>query len=475
MDRKHKLFEIADRQQGYFTAQQAQECSFSRPNFHLKLKSGEWTKEMRGIYRLAHYPASERPELVLWILWSCDKKGTPQGIWSHETALDIRELSDIMPAKMHMTVPTQFKRRIDIPKQLHLHFADIPEAEIETCQGYRITTPLRTLVDVDKEGGVSSEHIAQAIREALQRGMISHQDLLQTPQLLRYNMEKKEKRKPTYQHILVAEERVQNETQIAFAKWFVKFEEIINLFFEMLYFKKYCTAEISSAEYSFFWYAKDIYTEIPCSLRSCSLLLETGYYTDALGSCRTLLEALVKLKYFFDRKNSISPYFKTEKDENGKKIRIINLFEKVAPKAYEKNYGFLCRFVHKGIFTGLPSLAARLNSRVKGGSGQEAFLPLPTFSRPLAEIVIKHLLALVSGYLNAAPFFLSYELAQSDSLFLARYENLKRWVTHAIQTNKADFPSSREWSELMEEIAQEPQSIHANDNHPQSRSALDLG
>ena len=84
------------------------------------------------------------------------------------------------------------------------------------------------------------------------RGMISHQDLLQTPQLLRYKMEKKEKRKPTYRHILVAEEQVQNETQIALAKWFVKFEEMIDLFFEMLYLKKYCTADVSSIEYSFY-------------------------------------------------------------------------------------------------------------------------------------------------------------------------------------------------------------------------------
>lgn len=464
MSKKNKLFEIADQQQGYFTSLQAQECSISRSNFHLKLKSGEWIKEMRGIYRLVHYPISKRPELVLWILWSCDKKGKPQGIWSHETALDIRELSDIMPTKLHMTVPSQFKRRIDLPKQLRLHYAEIPESDIETCQGYRITTTLRTLVDVDKEERVSSEHITQAIRQALQSGMISHQDLLQTPQLLKYIMKKNEKRKPSYQDILIAEKQVQNQTQITYAKWFVKLEEIVSLFFEMMYFKNYGTADITSPEYSFYWYAKDIYTEIPCNLRSCSLLLETGYYTDALGSCRTLMEALVKLKYFFNRKNSLSPYFHTERDELGKKIRIIDLFEKVTPKAYEKNYAFLCNFVHKGIFTSLPSLAARLNSREKGGSSREPFLPLPTFSKPLAEIVIKHLLALVAGYLNGAQHFLTYELIEIDSSFSTRYENLKRWVDNAIQTNKASFPSSREWSELMEEIAKEPQLL-TNESH----------
>ena len=272
-----------------------------------------------------------------------------------------------------------------------------------------------------------------------------------------------EKRKPVYQDILIAEERVRNETQISFAKGFVKFEEIINLFFEMLYLKKYCSTDVCSAEYLFYTYSKDIYTEIPCSLRSCLLHLETGYYTEALGACRSFLEAFVKLKYFFNRKDSLSSYLKHGKDQRGKKIRIIDFFEKVSPKCYKKNYGFLCRFVHKDIFTGLPHFVARLNFYAKGGSGQVSFLPLPTFSRPLAEVVIKHLLALVFGYLNAAPHFLSYELIQADDFFLARYESLKRWLDNTIQTNKVDFPDSKEWSELMEEIAVEPKPIHATE------------
>ncbi len=59
---------------------------------------------MRGIYRLAHYPVAERPELVLWILWSCNRKRELQGICSHdirrhETALDIHELRIQCPLK----------------------------------------------------------------------------------------------------------------------------------------------------------------------------------------------------------------------------------------------------------------------------------------------------------------------------------------------------------------------------------------
>ena len=189
MSNQDNLFEIADRQQGYFTSQQAEGCGFSRSNFHFKLQSGEWVKEQRGIYRLARYPISERPELVLWTLWSRDKKGTPQGVWSHETALDIHELSDMMPAKMHMSVPMRFRKRIEIPKILRLHFAELTESNIETRQGFKVTTPLQTLIDVIDEETVPQEHVIQAIREALQRGLISRQNLIQTPQLMSYKNE----------------------------------------------------------------------------------------------------------------------------------------------------------------------------------------------------------------------------------------------------------------------------------------------
>ncbi len=183
MSNKDQLFEIANRQQGFFITRQAEACGFSRSNFHLKIQSGEWIKERRGIYRLAHYPITERPELVLWILWSCNRKGEPQGIWSHDTALDIHELSDVMPSKMHMSVPSNFRRRTDIPRVLNLHYIDIPESDTETRQGYRVTKTLRTLIDVINEGKIAPNQIAQALKEALQRGLISRREVDSEPKL----------------------------------------------------------------------------------------------------------------------------------------------------------------------------------------------------------------------------------------------------------------------------------------------------
>ncbi|MDE3055569.1 MAG: type IV toxin-antitoxin system AbiEi family antitoxin domain-containing protein [Verrucomicrobiota bacterium] len=187
MNPEDKLFEVADRQQGYFTSQQAEVCGISRSNFHFRIRSGEWVKELRGIYRLARYPMTNRSELVLWVLWSRDRKGNPQGVWSHETALDIHEMSDVMPSKMHMTVPPSFRKRVPIPKHLKLRYATLIKSDKETWQGYQVTTPLRTLIDVIEEGIIPEEQIEQAIRDGLRIGILNERDLNKTSQLKKYS------------------------------------------------------------------------------------------------------------------------------------------------------------------------------------------------------------------------------------------------------------------------------------------------
>lgn len=178
MSKKDDLFEIADSQQGYFTTNQAVKCGYSRTNIHRYLSSGEWIKEQRAIYRLAHYPVTTHPDLVLWSLWSRDRNGEVQGVWSHETALEIHELSDAMPAKLHMTVSKGFRKGTSkLPQNLVLHFIDLPKTEVIAQQGYLVTSPLRTIVDIVEDGKLSEDLLVQAIHDALRKGMVSRKDL----------------------------------------------------------------------------------------------------------------------------------------------------------------------------------------------------------------------------------------------------------------------------------------------------------
>ena len=129
---------------------------------------------------LALFPATDRPDLVLWALWSRNRNEEVEGVYSHHTALSLYDLSDLNPAKLHMTVPTGFRRNSDIPGILVLHFAHLPESDVHTALGYRFTRPLRTILDLIEAGTVERHFIRQALRQAVDRGLITRQQIRNT-------------------------------------------------------------------------------------------------------------------------------------------------------------------------------------------------------------------------------------------------------------------------------------------------------
>lgn len=86
--------------------------------------------------------------MAFYALWSKDRNDNVQGVYSHETALSIYELSDVNPSKLNMTVPTKFRKFAEIPKILELHYKDLSKSTVQSVNGLKLTRPLQTLVDV---------------------------------------------------------------------------------------------------------------------------------------------------------------------------------------------------------------------------------------------------------------------------------------------------------------------------------------
>jgi predicted transcriptional regulator of viral defense system len=166
-DRINKLFEVASQQEGYFTAKQAFQCGYSyRLQFHHK-QQGTWREVDRGIFRLTNYPDSTKEDLVRWSLWSFNRAGFPQAVLSHETALSLHEMSDVMPAHIHLTVPPTFRKQPS--GGCVIHKARLSDKVIEKRQGFNITTPLKTIIDV-AIGNLSTDELEKAIRDGIKKG-----------------------------------------------------------------------------------------------------------------------------------------------------------------------------------------------------------------------------------------------------------------------------------------------------------------
>jgi predicted transcriptional regulator of viral defense system len=167
-----RLFDVASAQEGLFTAKQAAETGYSAQLLVHHVRAGRVVRVRHGIYRIVHFPAGENEDLVAAWLWS-----GAAGVVSHETALTLHGLSDVLPAQLHLTVPAWWsKRRLRVPRGLVLHHQDLP-ADARTWFGALPTTTVTQTLNDCATDGLSPELLGQAARQALRRGLAVRGDL----------------------------------------------------------------------------------------------------------------------------------------------------------------------------------------------------------------------------------------------------------------------------------------------------------
>jgi predicted transcriptional regulator of viral defense system len=160
------LFGTASEQAGYFTAAQARAAGYSWPLLSYHAKHGRFVRVARGLYRLRDYPPSPREELIAaWL------RLAPDAAISHESALELLDLSDVIPGSVHLTVPRARRKLIRQPGvTTHTTTRPLDAGNVMTREGVRVTTPERTIVDV-AASGTAPEQVIMAIRQAIDRGL----------------------------------------------------------------------------------------------------------------------------------------------------------------------------------------------------------------------------------------------------------------------------------------------------------------
>jgi len=169
-----RLFELASEQGGYFTAAQARSCGFSKALLAHHAKSGRFLRVRQGLYRFREYPSSPREDVIA--AWLATGKET--AVVSHESALDILGLSDVVPEVVHLTVPRSKRYRTSSRGvAVHTTTRRIVKSDLVVREGIRVTGPVRSIVDA-AETGTAPEQIIVAIRQALDRGSATPSKLL---------------------------------------------------------------------------------------------------------------------------------------------------------------------------------------------------------------------------------------------------------------------------------------------------------
>jgi len=163
-----RLYAVAETQSGYFTTAQAKSAGFSQSLLSYHVRSRRFTRVRWGVYRLTLYPSTPHEDLfVAWLQIG------PGAVISHDSALALYDLSDALPAQIHVTVPRGASRR---RRGLVLHTNRIDPHEVTTVEGLPVTTVARTIADV-ATSGLAEELVIQAVQQAVERGMVSKVDL----------------------------------------------------------------------------------------------------------------------------------------------------------------------------------------------------------------------------------------------------------------------------------------------------------
>lgn len=168
------LFLAASGQQGHFTTADAAKCGYGTDVLTHGVRSGRFIRVYWGVYRLRDYPSSPLEHVMAaWLA-----VGAARAVVSHESAIDIHDISDVIPHATHLTVPRSHRNLPSLPGvRIHTTTRPFGPADIVVREGMRVTSVARTIVDC-AETGTGPEQIEMAVREAVSRAMTTPRRLL---------------------------------------------------------------------------------------------------------------------------------------------------------------------------------------------------------------------------------------------------------------------------------------------------------
>jgi len=176
---------LALSQGGYFDRRDAHEHGITDSLLGYHTRTERFERILPGVYRLRIAPISPHDEYLLAWIWT-----NYRGAISHESALALYDLADILPARVHVTVERPF-HRTSAPFQVHL--APLPEEEVQDYNGVRVTTPARSIVDAAATG-TDPTQIHKAVRDVLHRGLVNP-DMLRAAAVRRPNQHRRDIRR----------------------------------------------------------------------------------------------------------------------------------------------------------------------------------------------------------------------------------------------------------------------------------------
>jgi len=176
-DRFAALAEVAADQHGLFTLDDARAAGYAENTIAQMARRGRLERVSQGVYRIPFLPAGRLGAYMEAALWPVGARG----VLSHATALDLWDVSDINPPKIHITVPRAHRPQRAVPDAYVIHREDLTPGEFDAIEGVPVVTLARAIHEC-ADDGVALDLLEQAVRTGAARGLL---DRRQTEELRR--------------------------------------------------------------------------------------------------------------------------------------------------------------------------------------------------------------------------------------------------------------------------------------------------
>ena len=165
------LWEVAETQHGFVTAQQATQLGVSKGALQMLVHRGTLDRSAFGVYRFPKFPVSQYDPYMVAVLWT----RAPEACLSHETALDAYAISDVNPNMIHVTIRAGRRLRRRVVEGYEIHHEDLAPGQIGWWQEIPTVTAV-TAVEQCLAYGTPTYVLRQALERGHQQGYLTTAD-----------------------------------------------------------------------------------------------------------------------------------------------------------------------------------------------------------------------------------------------------------------------------------------------------------
>ncbi|KQU36243.1 MULTISPECIES: type IV toxin-antitoxin system AbiEi family antitoxin domain-containing protein [unclassified Rhodococcus (in: high G+C Gram-positive bacteria)] len=169
-DVAERLDGVVAEQDGYFTAAHALDAGYLPSEIEAHVADGSWTRVETDLLRLSDWPNHDLEEYSKWCVWL-----GATAVISHQSAAELHGMGSLHPQFVHVRVSGTARAH---DQRLAIHRGRLTGADIELSGAFRMTTPVRTVLDL-AAGGISQFTLDEVVADGLVLGRLVVDDLFE--------------------------------------------------------------------------------------------------------------------------------------------------------------------------------------------------------------------------------------------------------------------------------------------------------